>query len=645
MQRVFIDLGKVPHPARAGLTGEIGPSIAAILGVNLDIGVHFFRNSTQEALAASSTGKLTLKAPGALAGEALFLDSSMTVEGSGAAAVYRFSGLLNSDELIADLGELDSKTYRCSIAWTEPSKTEDKCLDFDLIVHNSGTRPGDSIPANTDARWEWLKDAAPEANGFTHDEETKTLAVDPGGAPDAHAASHGVGGGDPITIAQSQVTNLTTDLAAKVPVTRTINGQALSGNVTLAKADLGLGNVDNTSDANKPISTATQTALNAKEATQTAASQAEAEAGTETAIRKFSPARIKQAIQALAPSGGATVVTPQIIHVASNGNDTTGTGSLAAPFLTAQKAFDAAVALATPCCIDFGVGSFGNVSLTEAALPDLTLRGKGADKTVVGSISGTLSGAVESLFLTGNGRHQITIGAITLTMANGEPGVNAEEPGVSGTAGQSGNGLVMMIRALTANNLLIKPGDGGNGGTGGNGADVIISGNGGDGGAGGVVALTVEDCKITGTIAVPGSIGGNAGAGGSGGGGAGSAGTAGASSNGGTINLVRSEVAGTISAALATGGPGADGAEHGTLNATDSDIVSTTSLQQATLNRTRATGTVDAVNITAAYSTIATLSASTEATTKFCDVATDSSALHTALACVSGGTFFPALPV
>lgn len=34
--------------------------------------------------------------------------------------------------------------------------------------------------------------------------------------------------------------------------------------LALVKADVGLGNVDNTSDANKPISTATQTALNAK---------------------------------------------------------------------------------------------------------------------------------------------------------------------------------------------------------------------------------------------------------------------------------------------------------------------------------------------------------------------------------------------
>ena len=89
---------------------------------------------------------------------------------------------------------------------------------------------------------------------------------------------------------------------AAVPGSRTVNGKALSADVTLSAADVGadaagaasgvqtnltshtnnksnphsvtkaqvgLGNVDNTSDANKPISTATQTALNGKQATVT----------------------------------------------------------------------------------------------------------------------------------------------------------------------------------------------------------------------------------------------------------------------------------------------------------------------------------------------------------------------------------------
>jgi hypothetical protein len=52
------------------------------------------------------------------------------------------------------------------------------------------------------------------------------------------------------------------------PVTnaRTVNGHALTADVTVTKSDVSLGNVDNTSDANKPVSTATQTALDAKSA-------------------------------------------------------------------------------------------------------------------------------------------------------------------------------------------------------------------------------------------------------------------------------------------------------------------------------------------------------------------------------------------
>lgn len=55
-----------------------------------------------------------------------------------------------------------------------------------------------------------------------------------------------------------------TDLALKVDKSTTVNGNALSGNITITKTDISLGNVDNTSDANKPVSSAQQTALDAK---------------------------------------------------------------------------------------------------------------------------------------------------------------------------------------------------------------------------------------------------------------------------------------------------------------------------------------------------------------------------------------------
>lgn len=49
-----------------------------------------------------------------------------------------------------------------------------------------------------------------------------------------------------------------------VPAAAVSSVAGKTGAVTLAKSDVGLGNVDNTSDANKPISTATQSALDGK---------------------------------------------------------------------------------------------------------------------------------------------------------------------------------------------------------------------------------------------------------------------------------------------------------------------------------------------------------------------------------------------
>ena len=83
-----------------------------------------------------------------------------------------------------------------------------------------------------------------------------------------------------------------------------------TGAVTLAKADVGLGNVDNTSDANKPVSTDQQTALDgkvgttdprladAREWTAETVPQAEAEAGTATTRRAWTAQRVRQAIVA-----------------------------------------------------------------------------------------------------------------------------------------------------------------------------------------------------------------------------------------------------------------------------------------------------------------------------------------------------------
>jgi hypothetical protein len=65
------------------------------------------------------------------------------------------------------------------------------------------------------------------------------------------------------TLPSSVLGNWVEILTPSTSLVQSVNGQI--GAVTIAKADLGLSNVENTSDANKPVSTATATALNGKE--------------------------------------------------------------------------------------------------------------------------------------------------------------------------------------------------------------------------------------------------------------------------------------------------------------------------------------------------------------------------------------------
>lgn len=94
-----------------------------------------------------------------------------------------------------------------------------------------------------------------------------------------------------------------------VPQARTVNGHALSADVTVTKGDVGLGSVDNTSDAAKPVSTAQQTALNLKApldspaltGAPTAPTPLTSDASTKIATTAFVDARLMVLIN-LAPS-------------------------------------------------------------------------------------------------------------------------------------------------------------------------------------------------------------------------------------------------------------------------------------------------------------------------------------------------------
>lgn len=68
----------------------------------------------------------------------------------------------------------------------------------------------------------------------------------------------------PVSTAQQQAITAAKTESINAVGNYTINGKKINTNPSLVKGDIGLGNVDNTSDLNKPISTATQEALDNK---------------------------------------------------------------------------------------------------------------------------------------------------------------------------------------------------------------------------------------------------------------------------------------------------------------------------------------------------------------------------------------------
>lgn len=111
---------------------------------------------------------------------------------------------------------------------------------------------------------------------------------------------------DYTTAEKSKLTGI--EAGAQVNTVTSVAGK--TGAVTLAKGDVGLGNVDNTSDADKPISTAVSAALsgkvdtsdarltNSREWTASTVGQAEAEAGTATTRRAWTSQRVRQNVAA-----------------------------------------------------------------------------------------------------------------------------------------------------------------------------------------------------------------------------------------------------------------------------------------------------------------------------------------------------------
>lgn len=131
--------------------------------------------------------------------------------------------------------------------------SNDRLVDWEKLDLISITLPKDLDDVATSADLALKVDKTTTVNGHALTWNI-TLTASDVWAPSGSGSSTGTNTGDQ-------------DLSGLVPKTTTVNWHALSSNVTVTASDVGLGNVDNTSDADKPISSATQSALNAKQDT------------------------------------------------------------------------------------------------------------------------------------------------------------------------------------------------------------------------------------------------------------------------------------------------------------------------------------------------------------------------------------------
>ena len=99
-------------------------------------------------------------------------------------------------------------------------------------------------------------------SGVTSVSGTSPISVTSGATPTVSISAATTSAAGSLSASdKTQLDNLSTNLSAKAPLANPTFTGTVAG---ISKSMIGLGSVDNTSDANKPVSTAQQTALNAK---------------------------------------------------------------------------------------------------------------------------------------------------------------------------------------------------------------------------------------------------------------------------------------------------------------------------------------------------------------------------------------------
>ena len=162
------------------------------------------------------------------------------------------SGTLSSDRLPSiPVGKLDGVINSSNL----PSYVDDV-----LEYENKTSFPTDGeagkiyVDKDTNLTYRWSGTAYVEISPSLALGETSSTAF--AGDKGKVAYDHSQKTGNPHGTTIADISSLQSTLDDKVPSTRKVNGKALSADITLAKGDVGLGNVDNTSDADKSVKSA-----------------------------------------------------------------------------------------------------------------------------------------------------------------------------------------------------------------------------------------------------------------------------------------------------------------------------------------------------------------------------------------------------
>lgn len=162
------------------------------------------------------------------------------------------SGTLSSDRLPSiPVGKLDGVISSSNL----PSYVDD-VLEYEnkTSFPTSGEAGKIYVDKNTNLTYRWSGTAYVEISPSIALGETSSTAF--AGDKGKIAYDHSQKTGNPHGTTIADISSLQSTLDAKVPSTRKVNGKALSADITLAKGDVGLDNVDNTSDADKSVKSA-----------------------------------------------------------------------------------------------------------------------------------------------------------------------------------------------------------------------------------------------------------------------------------------------------------------------------------------------------------------------------------------------------